>query len=225
MNHKCLYLICSVLLLSGCSVYYDKFYTDPEKCFKVSCNHCYDAVIIPGFPHQKGGWSRTVQERVHWAVYLYKNGIAKNLIFSGAAVYTPYVEARIMAMYAEQLGVSKEHILIEEQAEHSTENLYFSYVMAQKNGLNKIALASHPAQSSFLKSFPKKFKLKDLDFIPIVNDTLIKLELNEPIIEEEKALVPNFVSLVERENVVKRLFGTRGNKVRKIIRKNRKLRS
>ena len=34
------------------------------------------------------------------AYYLYKNGYTKNIIFSGSAVHTPYVEAKVMRLLA-----------------------------------------------------------------------------------------------------------------------------
>ena len=54
-------------------------------------------------------------------------GMAKNVMFSGSAVYTPYYESKIMALYAEAIGIPKERIYIETEAEHSTENIFYSY--------------------------------------------------------------------------------------------------
>src|SRR4051812_801624 len=83
----------------------------------------YDAIIVPGVPYESslGKWSDIMKMRVHWSYHLYKEGIAKNIIYTGGAVYTPYVESKIMSMYGEALGVPKENIFIESKAEHSTE--------------------------------------------------------------------------------------------------------
>ncbi|MBK6774437.1 MAG: YdcF family protein [Flavobacteriales bacterium] len=62
--------------------------------------------------------------RVHWAVHLFKEGVARNIIFSGGAVYTPYVEAEIMSLYAQELGVPAKHCFLDPIAEHSTENIF-----------------------------------------------------------------------------------------------------
>ena len=56
----------------------------------------YDAVIVPGVPFNEPSWDKPMLMRVVWAVHLYKRGITKNIIMSGSAVYTPYVEAKIM---------------------------------------------------------------------------------------------------------------------------------
>jgi len=50
---------------------------------------------------------------VLWASFLYKQGVIRNIIFSGGAVYTPYYEAKVMGLYAQRLGIPKEHIFYE----------------------------------------------------------------------------------------------------------------
>src|SRR6478735_6412316 len=131
-------LLAISIFLTGCSAV-----LSPEKKYESVVTHApFDAVIVPGFPHQKDNWSMVVKCRVYWAVYLYNEGITKNIIFSGSAVYTPYVESEIMAMYAEQMGVPRDHIFLETKAEHGSENLYYSYQLAQEEGFKSIAVAS-----------------------------------------------------------------------------------
>jgi hypothetical protein len=201
------------MLLPGCSSI-----LNPEKNFQSIVRHApFDAVIVPGFPHQKDNWSIVVKCRVHWAVYLYHKGIAKNIIFSGSAVYTPYVESEIMALYAQEMGVPKEHIFIENKAEHTSENLYYSYVLAKENGFQSIAVASDMVQCGFLKQFKNKFKLNDVKFIPIVYSDLKLKEYPDPIINQEEAFVADFVSLKERESFFERYRGTHGYKIKKLL--------
>jgi uncharacterized SAM-binding protein YcdF (DUF218 family) len=220
----CLTFFCAFAIsFSGCSVFYNKFYTDPDKCYKEALvKKPFDAAIVPGFPHQKDNWSQVVKGRVYWALFLYKHGMVKNIIFSGSAVYSPYIESEVMALYAQELGIPKECIFTEIKAEHSTENLYYSYELAKNKGFKTIVLATDPAQSSFLKSFKRKFKL-DLQFIPILYDTLKVMNKTDPDIEEEKAFVPGFIPITEREGIFKRLRGTRGHVIKKMIRKSKKL--
>jgi uncharacterized SAM-binding protein YcdF (DUF218 family) len=118
----------------------------------------YDVIIIPGFPFDsiRGKWDTLMKSRVYWSYYLYKRGIASNIIYSGSSVYTPYIESKIMAMYGKAIGIPDNHIFTEEQAEHSTENIYYSYQLAQKMGFQKIAIATDPLQSLLLISFCKK---------------------------------------------------------------------
>jgi uncharacterized SAM-binding protein YcdF (DUF218 family) len=114
-----------------------------------------------------------------------------------------------MGYYAEALGVPKENIFTEEKAEHSTENVYYSYRLAKKLGFKKIALATDPFQSSYMGKFMRKFELP-VALLPTVIDTLKGLDLYEPEINPKPALVEGFVKLSERENFFQRLKGTMG---------------
>jgi len=173
----------------------------------------YDAVIVPGIPFDGNHWDRVMWMRVNWAVHLYKSGITKNIIFSGAATYTKYIEARVMAQYAIALGVPKENIFTEELAEHSTENLYYGKVLANRSGLKKIALASDPFQEKMLKSFNRKYTGADL--LPVIFDTINTTEYTEMKIEISEQLVnPNFVSIKEKEGFFKRFKGTLGKSIK-----------
>jgi len=209
---------------SNCSIVRNNFYADPAKCYtEALAEKPFDAIIIPGFPHDTAkGWDRIVQGRIYWAVFLYERGIAKNLIFSGSAVYTPYVESKIMALYAEQLGIPREHIFVETQAEHSTENLYYAYTLGKQQGFKTIALATDPVQSSFLLSYKRKFKLTDLKFIPIIYDTLEVMTKSNPKIQADSAFVHDFIALPERESLYKRVRGTGGIKIKRLLKQQKK---
>ena len=51
----------------------------------------FDMIIVPGIPFNGEQWSDMMRMRVCWSKYLFDRGIAKNIIYSGSAVYTPYV--------------------------------------------------------------------------------------------------------------------------------------
>ena len=153
----------------------------------INSNAPYDAIIVPGVPYADEYWNKILMGRIYWSLYLYKNGITKNIIYSGSAVYTPYTESKIMAMYASALGVPDSHIYTETKAEHSVENIYYSYQIAQKMGFKKIALATDPFQS--------------------------KMMVNNVEIPADKAFVHDFVSIEERENFFQRLRGTFGKNI------------
>lgn len=196
--------ICAILISACVS-------RSAERSFKRYVAHYpYDAIIVPGVPFENGEWSEIMKMRVHWSIYLYNKGYTKNIIFSGSSVYSPYVEAKIMALYAEQLGVAKDHIYTEERAEHSSENLYYSYRVAKENGFEKIALATDPFQGSFLRGFANKIKLDSIGFLPIVFKKLEEVEMITPEIDPSSAYVEDFVSITERENAAIRFQGTMG---------------
>lgn len=186
-----------------------------KKFVKAKKEAPYDAIIVPGVPYDSsyGKWSDIMKLRVYWSYYLYQQGIAKNVIYSGSAVYTPYVESKIMALYAEQLGIPKEHIFVDTSAEHSTENIYYSYYLAQRQGFCKIALATDPFQSYLLRRFPKKMGVK-IDFIPAVFKTVGTMEMKDWDIQPESAKAIKFVALPERESFWKRFRGTLGKNIR-----------
>jgi uncharacterized SAM-binding protein YcdF (DUF218 family) len=177
-----------------------------------SMNQPYEIVIVPGVPFEDSTWSIAMKGRVYWSKYLFDKGITRNVMYSGSAVYTPYVEGEIMALYAEALGIPKENIFSETLAEHSTENVYYSYKKARKLGFSRIALATDPFQAKMLKRFTKKIIGHNVGIIPFVLDTLeaqIPKMIN-PQIDFQKAYVEHFTALPERENIFQRMKGTRG---------------
>ncbi len=187
----------------------------PPKLFKRALkNQPYDVIIVPGCPYDGKEWSTAMKGRVTWADYLIEKGIAKNVIFSGGAIYSPYVEGKVMALFAEELGTPKEKIIIEDQAQHSTENIYYSYQIAKKMGFTKIAIASDPFQSNLLMRFTRiRFKLP-IAHIPFVIDTLAKIDDVHPVIDASSAKVENFKPITETQTSRYRRRGTMGKNIK-----------
>ncbi|MCF8258123.1 MAG: YdcF family protein, partial [Flavobacteriales bacterium] len=149
-----------------------------------------------------------------WSHYLYTKGIAKNVIYSGSAVYSPFIEARIMALYAIELGIPKEHVFTEEKAEHSTENIFYSYYLAKDLGFDRVALTTDPFQNAMLRSFVRS---KDLEVthLPANFDTIAAHYPPQHVaIDPGWAKVQNFVPLPERESFWVRLRGTFGKNLK-----------
>lgn len=173
----------------------------------------FDAIIVPGVPFDTA-WSDIMRMRVLWSYHLYNRGLAKNIIYSGSAVYTPYIEARIMAEYAKKLGIPAEHIFTEERAEHSTENIFYSYYMGKSVGFENIALTTDPFQSRMVKSFAKRKKL-NLAYVPVIFDTLNAYYADVTVsIDPTPAEIENFIALPEREGFWKRFAGTLGKNLK-----------
>ncbi|HRH03964.1 MAG TPA: YdcF family protein [Bacteroidia bacterium] len=214
-------LLIMTTLLSACIF----FNNNSSKLYKRAIKKApYDAGIVPGVPWVESGWDTAMKGRVIWAVHLYKRGLVKNLIFSGGAVYTPYYEGKIMCLYAQQLGVPAEHCFAEIKAEHSVENVYFGKKIADSLGFTSVALLTDPFQAALLKRLLKKYK-PHIARIPFIVDTLPLINKSNPIISGVSARNPNFtVSLAERETKWQRLQGTRGKKVKKWLREDRRLR-
>jgi uncharacterized SAM-binding protein YcdF (DUF218 family) len=199
-----------ILVLSN----YKAFSSDPEsKSENKTETFLYDAIIVPGVPYNDPNMSRILLGRIYWSHYLYSKGIAKNIIYSGSAVYTPYVESVIMSLYAQKLGVPADFIYTETKAEHSVENVYYSYKIAERLGFKKIALATDPLQSRMLKRLSKKLKV-EIDYIPFSFDFLDSLVVDEINIIPDEAFVENFIAIQERESFFKRLRGTMGKNIK-----------
>ncbi len=203
---KLLTVFLLVVLVSSCGA----IIHPSKKIYKKSVQKApYDVIIVPGYPHDGNNWNVVIQMRVMWANYLYQRKYTNNIIFSGSAVYSPYIESKIMGMYGEALGINKANIYTEEIAEHGLENVYYSYCLARDLGFTKIALATNSQQINQVRQFVRKYDIK-IDYIPIVLDTLRELDHSEPEINPELAKRENFVSLPERQSFFKRLKGTFG---------------
>lgn len=177
----------------------------------------YDAVIVTGIPYNDSTNSGLIfLARVLWAKHLYDKGIAKNIIFSGAAVSSPYYEGLAMKIVADSLGLPPGHTFAEIKAEHSTENVWYGMRMAHKLGFKKIALAADPFQVKMLRRFLSK-RCGGMPYIPIVYDLAIK-DKNHwkdqmPRVDFKGAHADNFVKLSDRQGFFERFAGTRGKHI------------
>ncbi len=209
---KWLGLICLLACLNACSF---TSRASLKLLNKSAGEPPYDMIVVPGVPFEDSTWSQVMKIRVYWSKYLFDRGIAKNVMYSGSAVYTPYYEAQIMALYAAAIGIPPENIFTETKAEHSTENIYYSYKKAKRLGFNRIALASDPFQTRMLRKFTRKKVSPEVGMIPMVIDTMRAMEpgMMHPAIEFEKAYKPDFVPLTERESFWQRFKGTQGKRL------------
>lgn len=176
-------------------------------------NQPFDAVIVPGIPFNGQQWDNVMKMRVLWAAYLYKEGITKHVIFSGSAVYTHFVEGEIMRQYAIAMGVDSNDILVETRAEHSTENVYYSYILAREQSWTNVALATDLVQSKMVKSFIAKRQLP-VSFLPVKINIIKDIPTPDNIyIDTMRAYVPNFKSITETQTQKYRWRGTQGKNI------------
>lgn len=183
------------------------------KCLlKEAEKEVFDAAIVPGVPFTGDKWSVIMKARVYWAKYLYEKGIVRNVIFSGAAVHSPYCEALIMAQYAIAIGIPKQNVIAEKLAEHSTENIYYSFKLGKKLGFQRMAVVSDPFQTKLLQKFVNKNVCPSIVMIPVVYDILTEMDdlMFDPVIEFYHAYAEGFIPLKKRENFRTRFRGTRG---------------
>jgi len=205
MIKKSALIVVSLLFLFSCS----------KNLYKHAVKYApYDVIIVPGVPFDGKTWSDVMKMRVYWSYLLYKKGVAKHIIYSGSSVYTPYFESKIMKLYAVKLGIPDEIIFTDTIAEHSTENLWYSYKLAHRKNFLKIALATDPFQCFAVHKFKVDHEL-DIRSLPIIYtqiDTFMNLK--SPEIDPSSAYNPNFVSIETRENNLQQLKGTLGLKIK-----------
>lgn len=174
-----------------------------------------DVIIVPGLPLFHGKWDTLLKSRVLWSHYLYKKGITKNILYSGNAVYTPWMEGPSMALFAQQLGVKKENILIDTIAEHSTENLYYSYNQAKQMGYKSIGIATDPFQCAMLHKYARKHFNDTIYFLPIVYDSIRPNMGIELFIDTTLTIKKKFIPIEERMDYKDRFKGTAGKYIKK----------
>lgn len=205
------------LTLTHCSFtrYAEKSYARAKK------EKPFDVIIVPGVPYDKANTTSVMTIRLFWAKHLYDSGFAKHIIFSGSSVYTHFVEGIAMKVMADSLGIPPHHTFYETKAEHSTENVYYSWKLAKQKGFEKIAVATDPYQASLLRRFMRRYT-PGVKSIPIVFTLLDIDDRSLPKIDTTAAYNENFVSITERESFWERLRGTFGKRVREEIKEDEK---
>jgi uncharacterized SAM-binding protein YcdF (DUF218 family) len=198
-----------IFLLSGCGLsrYAKQSYEIAGK------SPPYDAIIVPGIPYSTNKTSALLKMRMLWAKHLYDEGLARNVIFSGSAVYTPFVESIAMKTMADSMGIPSTITFSETEAEHSTENVYYSWKMARGLGFRRIALATDPFQAAMLRGFIRKHT-PGVEILPVIFSKLDLKEQDLPAIDTTASYKKNFVSIKDRENFFERIRGTFGRRVR-----------
>lgn len=205
-----------VLVLTHCSVtkHAERSYANARK------EKPYDVIIVPGVPYEKAATTSVMTMRLYWAKHLYDSGFTKNIIFSGSSVYTHFIEGVAMKIMADSLGIPSDNTFFETKAEHSTENIYYSWKMAKEKGFEKIALATDPYQAALLRRFMKRFT-PGVRSIPIVFSLLDIDDRSLPKIDTTTAYVADFVPITKREGFWQRLQGTLGKRVKEDVKREK----
>lgn len=162
-------------------------------------NAPFDAIIVPGLPFDDKKPNTIFKSRMLWAKWLFDRKVAKNIIFSGWAVHSPYIEAQAMKIMADSLGIPSSHTFVETRAEHSTENIDFGIQLAHQLGFKKVAVATDPFQALFLRKFTQK-STHNIALIPFPLQ-LIRIYHKQavPRIDASNAFVKDFVPLDKRD--------------------------
>ncbi|MFA6321092.1 MAG: ElyC/SanA/YdcF family protein [Candidatus Omnitrophota bacterium] len=103
-----------------------------------------DAIVVfAGGVGESGKAGQGYEERVKYAVDLYKEGYAKYLIFSSGYVYA-IKESEIMQALAVSLGVPPNAIVLEERATNTYQNVAYSVEILRKMHMKRAIIVSSP---------------------------------------------------------------------------------
>ncbi len=158
----------------------------------------YDVIIVPGVPYSTGKVNPIYKARMLWAKWLFERKITRNIIFSGGAVHTPYIEGYAMKIMADSMGIPAAHTFIEKRAQHTTENVDYGIQLARQLGFKKIAIATDPMQSHYIRRFLDKWKL-NVALVPFPLQLMPGYYKQKvPAINPSAAFITNFVPADKR---------------------------
>lgn len=98
------------------------------------------------------------QNRIPYAIDLYRRGFAPKIIFSGAKDAEPVSDAMEMKQVAMKVGIPSRHIILEEKATNTYENaLFVRRIVVKKHFKNIILVTSPYHQRRVYETFKKVF--------------------------------------------------------------------
>jgi len=120
-------------------------------------------VVFAGGVGESGKAGQGYEERVQYVVSLYKQGYAKNIIFSSGYIYA-IKEAEIMKALAVSLGVSPDAIILEKKAANTYQNVKYSSSILRDRHMTKAIVVSSPYNMRRIALVSKKIS-PDIRFI------------------------------------------------------------
>jgi len=155
-----------------------------------------DAIVVfAGGVGESGKAGQGYEERVHYAVELYKKGFAKKLIFSSGYIYAMR-EAEVMRALAISMGVPHRNILLEDKAKNTYENVIFTTRILDRHGWGSVLLVSSPYHMKRVELVYRKTSPdRDIVFTP-VPDSLFYEHANNAQLRQIKALLHEYLAIV-----------------------------
>ncbi len=120
-----------------------------------------DAAIVLGAAAWGSKPSPVLQERVNHAIWLYKHGYVKKIIFTGGkADERDFTESEVSRMYALKNQVKDEDILIERKSRVTEQNLEYAKEIAEEHGLKTFLLVSDPLHMKRAMAMAKHYQIQ-----------------------------------------------------------------
>lgn len=105
----------------------------------------FDTIIVLGFPASSDGTPSLEQRaRVLEAIREYRAGVAPRLILTGGPAHNQFVEAHVMAQFAESQGVPASDLIEEPQARSTIQNIYYSAQIMHAHNWHSAEVVSSP---------------------------------------------------------------------------------
>ena len=104
-----------------------------------------DVLLVLGSPAEIDGSITEAQRwRVEEAVREFRAGRAPYILFTGGAAANRFVEAHVMAGYADRLGVPRDRLFEEGRAKTTVENIADSQRIMEAHGWRRVEVISSP---------------------------------------------------------------------------------
>ena len=119
-----------------------------------------DAVIVLGAGVWDGKPSPVFEERINHGIWLYYNGYADKIIFTGGkSESNEHSDASIARNYAIEKGVPVEDIFIEERSSITQENISNAKQIIEDNNMSKVIIVSDPLHMKRAMTMAKDYGL------------------------------------------------------------------
>jgi uncharacterized SAM-binding protein YcdF (DUF218 family) len=137
-------LILSVLCIGLCFVLAYWHYTVIKREMQPRLAK-YDGLVVLGCPANSNGKpSSTLKLRLDSALYYYNDSLADYILVTGGAAHNQHIEAEVMANYLKEAGVDSSKIVVEDQAQNTSQNASFSMaLMDQSDWKNVLVITTH----------------------------------------------------------------------------------
>jgi uncharacterized SAM-binding protein YcdF (DUF218 family) len=164
-----------------------------------------DAIIIlGGFTSIPEGANETIEvsdgvDRLFLGLRLFREGKAPHLVLAGGAPYGSTPESVVMARLYEELGISKEVLLLEKKSRNTRENAVNLREMTEAIGMNRVLLVT---SASHMRRAQAVFEKVGFDVVPAPTDYQVA-ETDPSILD----WVPDVEALVKTTKGIKEYIG------------------
>lgn len=164
-----------------------------------------DAIVsLAGGVGESGKAGQGYEERVQYAVELYKKGYASHIIFSSGYKYV-FEEPLVMKALAISLGVPAEAIILEEKASNTYENIKFVKGILDNRGWKKVLLISSPFHMLRVSLVARKISPElEVIYTPILDSNFYSYKIGadrkligkQLTIDQAKALIHEYLGIL-----------------------------